>query len=307
MLRLVPGLLAVLLISSCDQKNKMVTIDYLGQKPPADQAELFANGKISTDAFEHSAPSFSPDGKTVLWAIMEMPSYKSSILEMNYESGKWSEPHHPSFSDTTVSDIYPSFSPDGKHLYFSSERKLPSGQSPDKGNIIWKVEKTENGWAIPEPVDSAVSKGGEYAASVTKSGNLYFTYGPHRSPDWNIFRSESHSNIKPVPLAFVNSAGYEDGPFIAPDESFLIFESDRPGGVGESIDLYISFRSEQGEWGPPKNMGPKINTSASERFARLSPDGKYLFFGSNRRQIQATPNFDIYWIEASIIDELKHK
>jgi Tol biopolymer transport system component len=307
MLRLIPGLLTFILLFSCSPNNESLTVDYLGQKSPIGKAELFAFGTISTDAFEHSAPSFAPDGKTVLWAIMEMPSYKASILEMNFEKGRWSAPHRPSFSDPTVSDIYPSFSPDGKLLYFSSERKLPSGKSPEKGNIIWRVEKTENGWATPEPLDSAVSNGGEYAPSVTTNGNLYFTYGPYRTPDWNILVSErtNHSNTKPQPLAVVNSSGYEDGPCIAPDESFLIFESDRPGGVEGSIDLYISFRSENGNWGVPINMGSKINSSASERFARLSPDGNYLFFGSNRRQIQGNPNFDIYWIETSVIHELK--
>ena len=55
----------------------------------------------------------------------------------------------------------------------------------------------------------------------------------------------------------------------------------------------------------PVNMGPKVNTTASERFARVSPDGQYLFFGSNRRSLNGTPNFDIYWINSTVIDDLK--
>jgi Tol biopolymer transport system component len=103
----------------------------------------------------------------------------------------------------------------------------------------------------------------------------------------------------------VNTSGYEDGPFISTDESYIIFESDRPGGVGESIDLYISFKSENGEWSNAINMGPTINSNHTERFARVSPDGKFLFFGSNRRRINGQPNFDIYWIDAAIISRLK--
>ena len=52
-------------------------------------------------------------------------------------------------------------------------------------------------------------------------------------------------------------------------------------------------------------MGPKINSSFSERFSRVSPDGKYLFFGSNRNQTEKQPGFDIFWIDAGIIEELK--
>jgi Tol biopolymer transport system component len=306
MSKLFHAVLILVLATSCNRGKKEINIDYLGQKPPSGEARLFAAGIISTDAFEHSSPAFSPDGQTVLWAIMELPSYKASILEMDFENGKWSQPYHPSFSDSAASDLYPSFSSDGAHLYFSSGRKLPSGKSPEKGNVIWKVEKRENGWGTPEPLDSAVSSGGDYAPSVTANGNLYFTNGPFRNPDWNILWSKRNGNFYgPPELHNVNSTGYEDGPCIAPDESFLIFESDRPGGIEGSIDLYISYRSQKGDWGVPINMGPKINSNASERFARLSPDGKYLFFGSNRRQKDGNANFDIYWIEASVIHELR--
>ncbi|MES1218069.1 MAG: hypothetical protein ABUT20_21360, partial [Bacteroidota bacterium] len=118
------GLILFVMISSCRQTNgQSVNIDYFGQKPPGKNAELFAAGIISTSSFEHSAPSFSPDGKTVLWAVMKMPSYRTSILQMNYEDGKWSSPQSPSFTDSNANYVYPSFSPDGKQLYFSSNRK----------------------------------------------------------------------------------------------------------------------------------------------------------------------------------------
>ena len=57
--------------------------------------------------------------------------------------------------------------------------------------------------------------------------------------------------------------------------------------------------------GQTKNMGSKINSSSFERFARVSPDGKYLFFGSNRNQTEMQRGFDIFWIDAGIIEELK--
>lgn len=88
------------------QKNP---INYLNQKPPDTIAQLFAPGIISTDALEHSAPAFSPDGKTVVWTIMKMPSYQMCLMEMNFENHKWSIPHPPSFSDTTVNEVYPDF------------------------------------------------------------------------------------------------------------------------------------------------------------------------------------------------------
>ena len=67
-----------------------------------------------------------------------------------------------------------------------------------------------------------------------------------------------------------------------------------------STDLYICFK-RMGNGALPKNMGPSINSPKAERFAGLSPGGKYLFFGSNRSG--ELP--DVYWISASIIDSLK--
>lgn len=301
------NLILVVLIFSCNQTSKQeISINYFGQKPPGDTTELFAPGIISTDAFEHSAPSFSPDGKTVLWAVMKMPSYHTSILEMNYENEKWSAPHSASFSDSTVNEVYPSFSPGGKQLYFSSDRKQTIRDTSIKGNRLWKVEKNENGWGVPMLLDIIVSGGGEYASSVAENGNLYFTYGPHRSPDWNIHQSKKNNNSysKPVILP-LNNTGYEDGPFIAPDESYIIFESERPESINGSIDLFICFKNKDKQWNKPKNMGSKINSSFSERFCRVSPDGNYLFFGSNRNQTEKQPGFDIFWIKAGIIEELK--
>ena len=302
------NLIFVATVIACNQSgDQKVGIDYLGQQPPVDSAALFAPGVISTSSYEHSAPAFSPDGKTALWTVMKMPSYHTMLLEMNYENGKWSSPHSPSFTDTAANTVYPSFSPDGKHLYFSSDRKLSMNDTSIKGNRLWKVERNENGWAAPILLDTVVSKGGEYASSVADNGNLYFTYGPHRSPDWNIYISEKAADkfSKPTRLS-INSAGYEDGPFISPDESYLIFESDNGENIKGGTDLFISFKNKDGQWSKPKNMGSKINTSYFERFARVSPDGKYLFFGSNRNQTEAQRGFDIFWIDAGVIEQLRN-
>ncbi|MBA4054168.1 MAG: hypothetical protein C0490_05600, partial [Marivirga sp.] len=64
--------------------------------------------------------------------------------------------------------------------------------------------------------------------------------------------------------------------------------------------------TKDSRWGIPLNMGPKINSAGSERFARLSPDGKYLFFGSTRNSSATNWGFDIYWIDAGVIDELRN-
>ena len=122
----------------------------------------------------------------------------------------------------------------------------------------------------------------------------------------------------------INTSLHECDPCIAPDESYLIF-CRRGEGFGRH-DLFISFRKEDSSWTKAKNMGEKFNTAYSELCPNLSPDGKYLFFTSNRRlykpysekpltyedklkilQSPGNGSADIYWVDARIIEQLKPK
>jgi len=276
---------------------------YLGQKPPGNKPEIFAKDIISTPLYEHSAPAFSPDGTIVLWTVLEMGK-PARLLELTMTGNTWGKPAMPSFADSSHDDFYPFFSPDGTTLFFSSRRLLPTA-TPVGDIRLWKVERKNNSWGKPVPLDSTVSKGFEYAHSVSKKGSLFFSSREvvNEKVVWKIYFSNliNGKYTEPEPLdSAINNGAYVDGPFITPDEQFLVFESDKKGGMG-SIDLYICFKEKNGKWGTPKNMGDKINSAAAERFAAISPDGKYLFFGSNRNE--ALP--DIYWINAGIIAELK--
>ena len=100
---------------------------------------------------------------------------------------------------------------------------------------------------------------------------------------------------------YVNSEYFDWTPFVAPDESYLIFSSTRPGSKDKYGDLYVSFKDKNNNWMPPINMGDKVNTEKQERFPGISKNGKILFFTRGTEE-----NFDdIFWINSSIINELK--
>lgn len=279
-------------------------INYLGQVPPQNQATLFAKGIVSTDAYEHSAPAFAPDGTRVLWTIMRS-NYTGYIVEMTFVNGQWNKSAPPSFASTDADDYYPSFSADGQTLYFASRRKLPHETAKNEKLRLWKVNRKGEDWDMPVPMDPKLLLFEQnFGYSVAKSGNIYFAFlqSDGKMLDIAYAQKTKEGFVNPQKLnGAINTEGYEDGPFIAPDESYLIFESNRPEGIEGSIDLYICFKQKTGEWSKPLNMGPEVNSKFTERFAKVSPDGKYLFFGSNRGGALA----DIYWISANIIDQLK--
>lgn len=289
--------------------KKNIKAVYFGEKAPGMTPTIFAKGIISTDSIEHSSPAFSPDGKLILWTRI-YPGRPAFLVEMKRQGGRWTNPAAPSFANSSFDDFYPSFSVDGKKLFFSSRRPLPHGYPKNQDMWIWEVDRHNNGWGTPRPLDSTIMQGFEYAHSVSKKGTIFFSSRRPGTRDFDIFFAglKNKKFLQPEILGdSINTVGYEDGPFISPDESYLIFESQRPESIYGSIDLYICFKQKDGSWTKPKNMGPRINTKYSERFATVSPDGKYLFFGSNRRQLADNLYFDIYWIDARIIEQLKNE
>jgi Tol biopolymer transport system component len=97
----------------------------------------------------------------------------------------------------------------------------------------------------------------------------------------------------------INTELSESAPFIAPDESYLIFGKEAQGDRTVKSGLYIAFRDADGKWTKPTYMGDEINSGGAAS-PYVSPDGRYLFFNSGRNG-----NYDVYWADAKIISDLK--
>jgi hypothetical protein len=87
--------------------------------------------------------------------------------------------------------------------------------------------------------------------------------------DW-----QEPTNLGPV----INSV-YDDWyPVIPEDGSYMIFVSNRPGGVG-GPDLWISYKVG-GEWEAPENLGAEVNTGTGESAPYLAENDTMLYFAS---------------------------
>ena len=87
----------------------------------------------------------------------------------------------------------------------------------------------------------------------------------------------------PVNLgATINTASLDGGPDITADGLTLVFNSDRPGGLGDR-DMYIATRATTAApFGSVVNLGPTINTAGDDFSPSLSADALSLFFTSDR-------------------------
>jgi hypothetical protein len=278
--------------------------DYLGQKKPGLIPEAYAPGVVSGEFMEHSAISLSPDGKELYWSpdFRDSGRAGASIYVLSQEAGRWTPPRIAEFS-IPYADYNPALTSDGNRLFFFSAR-TEQGQIDEKASEIWMVDRLGTGWSKPRHVPIENRPGYLMTQfSLTRDGVLYFSSQDNEEASWDIYRARFNgtSFVGAEKLGEpINTPGWEIYPFVAPDESFLIFTSkDRPDGQG-GMDLYISFRKPDGSWTEPRNMGRDINTPGVEAFASTSPDGRYLFFASDRNG-----NVDIYWVDAAIIRQLR--
>jgi WD40-like Beta Propeller Repeat len=243
---------------------------------------IFAPGIISTGGFE-SHPAFTPDGRT-LYFVKSTPSFSFwTICVSRLVNGRWSEPEVAPFSGQ-YADADPFITRDGRHFYFISTRPVAAGGAA-KDLDIWTMDGEATGWSAPRPLPAPINTSGdEWFPSLASNGTIYFgSDRPGGQGRNDLYRSRLvdgryavAENLGPV----VNSPVNDFEPFIAPDESFLIFMTGRPGGRGGG-DLWVTY-NRAGAWTPPVVAGGGVNSPGAEYSPGLSPDGRTFFWASTR-------------------------
>ena len=247
---------------------------------PLPRATLFQPGVISTGLVD-GPPTFSPDGNT-LYFLRNSPDQRYwTVVQSTFRDGRWSRVEVAPFSGQ-YNDADPTFSRDGRTLYLASNRPA-AGRAHDDTDIFMS-RRDGDGWGEFVRVDAVSSPADEYFPVLTDSGTMYFASeregGKGGTDIWRA-RREGDGFGTPENLAALNTPGNEIEAFPAPDERWLIIASDgRPDTRGK-YDLYVTWQCD-GQWTPPRNLGDAVNSSAKDYAPKLSPDGQYLFFTSNR-------------------------
>jgi dipeptidyl aminopeptidase/acylaminoacyl peptidase len=293
-------LFSSILYAQSTNESPVIKGDYFGQTPPGDTPVVFARGIISDNYQQHGAPSFSPDGNIVFWQTNQRPANENEkwptfSMTMQRKGDSWTAPEISPYGSM------PFFSPDGKRIYFAGK---------EDGDDPCYVEKQVNSWSEQKSI-GLITRFPElknvFFPSIANNGTIYFM--GHAEGQWlniGIYRAEltngEYTKPELLPPGINAPGGMRNwAPFIAPDESYLIFCSTRGLPEYDQGDLHICFRQQDGSWTDPVSMGAPINTSEMERFSSLSPDGKYLFFTRD------TPGYDedVYWVSTGIIEKLR--
>ena len=267
---------------------------YFGQKPPGSRPEIFAPGVVSSAKAIEFGVTFSPDGRE-MYFTRRIDGGQNTIMVSRWEKEGWTAPEGAAFAKGFPSNE-PYITPDGLKLYYGCNRTRPGAERAEYA--IWVVERTAGGaWGEPR------YHGPGMFVSAARNGNLYMTdVAALVSPDRPVVVYPWTGDRYGAPQRLgggVNAPVVADHAYVAPDESYILFDSPvRPGGQGGYGDLYICFKKPDGTWGEALDLGDAINTPATNFGPMVTPDGKYIFYCTRR---------DIYWVSAKVIDDLRPK
>ena len=281
------------------QEFPLLKGSYLGHRPPGTKPMRFApEPLLSTSSWWwHGVPMFSPDGTEMYFGkYIKGTANNMVVVCMKLKNSRWTAPKVEGFSGEERNNC-PIFSSDGKRLYFWSDR--------DGGGIFY-VQRVVNGWSKPVklniPVPASLRMGHFY--SFNRNMDIYLELWENRN--LQLYRVLYTNGIYEAPESLgdrINTDYLEISPYVDPDEEYIIFASNRPGGYGAN-DLYISFKNPDGTWSEAVNMGESINAENEDVFPFVTPDGKYFFFASKK---EGDVMFNPYWVDAKIIEKYKIK
>ncbi len=273
-------LLTIMFLNACtDEKQETEASQttsegetYFGLKPPGMTAEALVPGIISEQGWELGGVHGPGMDEFYLISTTEEP-YRPLVMSFRLENRVWKKYE---------------FRPSGSNIMYDKDKY---------------IERTDSGWSeiksLGAPFDTipimrltASSNGTLVFDEFTRDGNGVLRYS----------RLVNGQREAPKALsAAINTGKWNAHPFIAVDESYIIWDGEREGDYGNG-DMYISFRQSDGSWGAAINFGDKINTDGEDGGGYVTPDGKYLTYCP-----RCTPPYDRNWVDAQIIEDLRSK
>ncbi len=290
---------------SCQHKDKS-NLTLLDNHQPTITPTIFAPNIISLENYSEASITFNPDMSELFFQRKISIDGSYNIYTIKLIDEEWSEPELATFSTSIEHlELHPRLNQNGDRLYFGSRRPLKDS-TESTGFHQWYVEKNNGIWGAPKLLlPKLFDNEWIMCVSPAMNGNLYFTskekeHMLENEANYYCINRNGHYDSIIRMNGTVNFSGkWRAHPYIAPDESYIIFDAETTD-IPENSDLFISFNNN-GTWSKARSLGPKINTEMSETTATVSPDGKYLFFdrGVEKKGEDGSTYWesDIYWVD----------
>ena len=301
---------------------------YLGQALPGAEAVPFAPGILNSGLSTRDI-TLMPDGSEIYVGVF-LPGFRKAVIIETHEGGRgWSAPEVAAFSrDSKWRCLEPCISPDGGQFFFVSDRPGdPRAVQPGPFGI-WRMDRVGQSWSEPRRLPESVNgTGNTFYPTITREGVLHFLREEGQG-GWlmrSSWKKGEWTAAEKLPPPF-NGDPLQANPRVDPDGQFILVplmgRTDSLGGA----DYYGYFRRDDGTWTGPVHLGPSVNSPAGDEFSiNLSPDGKVVFFGSDRalprldgkplkwadilseRTQPGNGNTTLWWVDAGFLRDIRAK
>ncbi|HET9386830.1 MAG TPA: hypothetical protein VFO67_16985 [Gemmatimonadales bacterium] len=263
-----------------------------GAQKYSDWSEPINLGPNVNSTFLDRGPAISKDELSLYFASNRLDSIGGEDIYVSQRETRDAE-WGPAVNlgpiiNTIDNEMVPAFSRDGHLMFFASNRTGGLG-----GVDIW-VSRREHihddfGWQAPENLGSgvnsvAIDEGPSYFENDEVGvPQLYFSSGMNRPGGAGIYVSEQAADGSFGPAVRVLVSLANSRPSIRHDGLEMFFNSNRPGSIANSQDLWVATRETVFDaWSEPINLGSPLNSELVDVQAYISSDRETLFFASTR-------------------------
>lgn len=249
-----------LIVTTAREKQGIICVDpelkdelyadlyFSDKKPNGDyQAPYSSEGEIKIK-YHDAVPTVHPNQKLMVYTRSYVPEPDLKVLQLftaERVDSKWTNVKPLPFNTPDFSDIHPTFSADGKTLYFASNR--PPGK--DKDYNLWSVSYDNGKWGEMQILRGEInSPGTEYFPFIDDDGRLFFASNGHKGYGGvDIFMSVQKDGLwsKPESLPRPINSRFDDFSYNINDDGISGFLcSNRNGGKGAD-DVWVWKNEEK--------------------------------------------------------------
>jgi outer membrane protein OmpA-like peptidoglycan-associated protein len=254
-------------------------------------------GDSINSAFDEYLPAFTADDQTIIFT-RKLKTGEDFYISTRLPDGSWRKAEAmPAPLNSSGNEGAHCLSADGKTIFFTACYREDSYGGCD----LYFSQLGPDGWSAPVNLGEEINTAHwETQPSLSYDGStLYFVSnrpgGFGGSDIWMSKKKEHGKWSKPENMGpYINSRKDEISPFIHYDDQTLYFASDGMAGMGK-LDIYLSKRMPDGDFGPARNLGYPINTEKDESSLFVNLAGTLALFtaqGSDSRG-----GADLYYFE----------
>lgn len=163
--------------------------------------------------------------------------------------------------------------------------------------LYYSTKESDGSWSTPTNITPQVqSDGDQYATGISYDGKILLL-SREDAFDSDIYISyfEDGQWTKSTPIGSeINTKFWESHASLSKNGDTLFFASNKGGSKGE-MDIYLSVKNQDGDWGNPVLLGSNVNTNLNEDTPFITPDGKRLYFSSQGHT--NIGGYDVFYVE----------